>query len=75
MHKVEFARCEKKGETTKRRKKGEVRERLAVDHCHDTGRVRGLLCSKCNTSIGSLGDPEESAQKVVEYLSNSNIKL
>lgn len=61
----------KKGETTKRRKKGEGRERLAVDHCHDTGRVRGLLCFKCNTAIGSLGDTEEDARKVVEYLSNS----
>ena len=61
----------KKGETTKRRKKGEGRERLAVDHCHDTGRVRGLLCFKCNTAIGSLGDTEEDAQRVVDYLSAS----
>ncbi len=58
----------KKGEATKRRKKGEGRERLAVDHCHDTGRVRGLLCFKCNTAIGSLGDTEEDARRVVEYL-------
>lgn len=62
----------KKGESTKRMKKGEGRERLAVDHCHDTGRVRGLLCFKCNTAIGSLGDTEEDARKVVEYLSKSS---
>lgn len=61
----------KKGETTKRRKKGEGRERLAVDHCHDTGRVRGLLCFKCNTAIGALGDTEEAAQKVVDYLNKT----
>jgi hypothetical protein len=61
----------KKGESTKRMKKGEGRERLAVDHCHDTGRVRGLLCFKCNTAIGSLGDTEEDAQRVVDYLSSS----
>lgn len=65
----------KKGETTKRMKKGEGRERLAVDHCHDTGRVRGLLCFKCNTAIGSLGDTEEDAQKVVEYLNKSKSTL
>ena len=28
---------------------------LHVDHCHTTGKIRGLLCSSCNTSIGKLG--------------------
>jgi len=60
----------KEGETTKRMKKGEGRERLAVDHCHDTGRIRGLLCFKCNTAIGALGDTEQSAQRVVDYLTS-----
>lgn len=62
----------KKSETTRRNKKREGRERLAVDHCHDTGRIRGLLCFKCNTAIGSLGDTEEDARKVVEYFSRPN---
>jgi hypothetical protein len=60
----------KEDETTKRMKKGEGRERLAVDHCHDTGRIRGLLCFKCNTAIGALGDTEQSAQRVVDYLTS-----
>ena len=41
---------------------------LAVDHCHDTGKVRGLLCYKCNRSIGGIGDKLESAEKLVRYL-------
>lgn len=42
--------------------------RLAVDHCHTTGKVRGLLCSKCNRSIGLLGDDYESVLRAAEYL-------
>src|SRR5690606_973341 len=29
---------------------------LAVDHCHETGKFRGWLCTNCNTGIGKLGD-------------------
>ena len=42
--------------------------RLAVDHCHDTGRIRGLLCMRCNTAIGALGDTKESIEKVLAYV-------
>lgn len=45
-----------------------------VDHCHDTGRVRGLLCGDCNTSLGKLGDTVESFRKVLRYL-ESETKL
>lgn len=41
---------------------------LHVDHCHETGRVRGLLCFPCNTSIGRLGDRLESVLAAAEYL-------
>lgn len=39
-----------------------------VDHCHETGRVRGLLCSNCNTGIGLLRDSAENMQRAYQYL-------
>lgn len=43
---------------------------LFVDHCHDTGKVRGLLCQKCNTAIGYLRDDPEITARASAYLSN-----
>lgn len=42
--------------------------RLSVDHCHGTGRIRGLLCQKCNRAIGLLGDSVELLRKAIDYL-------
>ena len=39
-----------------------------VDHCHKTGRVRGLLCRGCNTAAGQLGDSAELALRLAHYL-------
>lgn len=41
---------------------------LAVDHDHATGRVRGLLCTSCNTGIGKFGESLELVRRVVDYL-------
>lgn len=41
---------------------------LAVDHCHLTGKIRGLLCNVCNSAIGKLKDDEDLLLKAVEYL-------
>lgn len=42
--------------------------RLVVDHCHETGKVRGLLCDRCNQAIGALGDCAESVERALRYL-------
>jgi hypothetical protein len=41
---------------------------LAVDHCHETGIVRGLLCDPCNTALGLLKESPESMQSALAYL-------
>jgi len=44
---------------------------LFVDHCHKTGKVRGLLCQNCNTAIGLLKDSPLFCTKAAEYLLKS----
>lgn len=51
----------------KRTKK--VRE-LAVDHCHTSNKIRGLLCSNCNTALGLLKDDPEILFRAIIYLSD-----
>ena len=48
-------------------RKGVVRS-LAVDHDHKTGKIRGLLCSDCNTGIGKLKDDPNILLSASEYL-------
>lgn len=43
---------------------------LAVDHCHQHGHLRGLLCSACNTAIGLLNDDPELAVRAAKYLAS-----
>lgn len=43
-------------------------KRLAVDHCHKTKKIRGLLCSGCNRAMGYLGDSPQTLQRAVNYL-------
>lgn len=41
---------------------------LAVDHCHKTGKVRELLCGRCNPAVGFVKDSPDLAKKIAEYL-------
>lgn len=48
-----------------------ARRRLAVDHDHGTGYVRGLLCKTCNYRVlGHLRDDTEAFQRAIEYINN-----
>lgn len=44
---------------------------LSVDHCHKTGKVRGLLCRHCNNAIGLLWDDPKLLKSALKYLEKS----
>lgn len=41
---------------------------FAVDHCHNTGKVRGLLCQQCNVALGMFDDNPELIRKAADYV-------
>lgn len=43
-------------------------KRLTIDHCHDTGQIRGILCEKCNRGLGYFKNSIESLLSAAEYL-------
>lgn len=50
------------------------KSRLEVDHDHETGFIRGVLCGSCNRGIGSLKDDIVLLRKAVEYLEEAKLK-
>jgi hypothetical protein len=44
-----------------------------VDHDHDTGKVRGIICNKCNTALGMIGDDPKIARAMGDYLEETKI--
>ena len=49
---------------------GIERNPLCIDHCHDSGKVRGLLCRQCNQALGLIKENVTSAKALVEYIRN-----
>lgn len=41
-----------------------------VDHCHETGKVRGLLCSKCNQALGLVFENVQTLRSMITYVEN-----
>ena len=60
----------KRPETRKSSQSNDI-TRLCVDHCHETGIVRGLLCHSCNTGLGKFEDNIPRMVDAIEYLISS----
>lgn len=46
--------------------------RFHVDHCHDTKKVRGLLCHHCNLALGNFKDDIPTLLNAIEYIAKSS---
>lgn len=57
--------CKICGDTEPRNVRG---ERFPIDHCHDTGLVRGLLCHHCNVGLGHFKHDTALLDKAAAYL-------
>lgn len=49
----------------------ELTQALAVDYCHENGRVRSLLCSKCNIALGNVDEDINILLSMVDYLNEN----
>ena len=47
---------------------GKTIDTLSIDHDHDTGLIRGILCHRCNIGLGAFDDNLEVLEKAVKYL-------
>lgn len=61
-------------ETSKLSNKLNIPRSLAIDHCHKTNRIRGLLCSKCNKGIGLLKEDINIMNNAIKYLEKYNFE-
>ncbi len=67
MVKVQDGKCAICGEPETTKRSGKIKA-LAVDHDHATGKVRQLLCCRCNLVVGQAGEDRELLLKVMLYL-------
>ena len=50
------------------RHKSDQKRSLHVDHCHDSGKIRGILCGNCNVALGLFNDDIDTLKKAIIYL-------
>jgi hypothetical protein len=61
-------RCEICGRTQEEATPSGRFKRLSLDHCHDSGVLRGFLCGPCNSGLGAFGDDPERVEAAARYL-------
>lgn len=52
----------------------EINRALAVDHNHDTGQIRDLLCECCNSALGKFREDKEILERAIRYLERHNVE-
>lgn len=62
----------RKEETAIDGKSGTIK-RLSIDHCHTSNNIRGLLCGRCNTTLGKLEDNVNLLQAMINYLNKHKV--
>lgn len=65
---VQGGLCAICGQPENKKAKNGKAKRLAVDHSHATGKVRGLLCHRCNVSLGNFEDRSDLLRLAADYL-------
>lgn len=50
------------------RHQSKLKKSLSIDHCHKTGKIRGLLCHNCNAAIGLLKEDINAIESAIIYL-------
>jgi hypothetical protein len=64
--------CEKHEENVPKSKSKTSATALQIDHCHATGKIRGLLCTNCNNMLGKAKDNVGVLKNAIAYLENKN---
>lgn len=68
MLRAQHGKCKVCEENIKFYRDGPMKFRACIDHCHETGRIRGVLCSTCNIVLGKLNDNALRLRALANYL-------